>query len=100
MNRPCRIHFHEDAAPLFGQLPKQYQSYVPGANKSDHDVVRALLAQNAYYIDFSNGTVLRTRQNGKKSDPIDFPVASVSFVEWFYGEAVPPPLNPDVRKKP
>lgn len=100
MNRPCRIHFHEDAAPLYGQLPKQYQSYVHGGRRSDNDVVEILLAQNAFYIDFSNGAILRTRLNGKDSDPVDFPVASVSFVEWFYGEDVPSPLKPDVRKKP
>jgi hypothetical protein len=78
MNRPCRIHFHDDSLVCIDRLG--LASY-------------SLLAQNAFYIDF-NPQVLRTRVGGKDDDPIDFPLDSVSHIEWFYGDDVPEPLVP------
>ncbi len=99
MNRPCTIHFHEDAAPLFGQLPEPYQRYAYDPDLKDDDPVVALLSQNAFYIDFTHGLVLRTRAPGvKEADPIDFPLSSIAWIEWYYGPHVPSPLTPYVGK--
>ena len=92
MNRPCRIHFHEDAAPLYGQLPKRYQQNVEVIDGSS-GVVSTLLTQNAFPIDFAP-MIIRTRVGGtKEEDPVDFPLASILFIEWFYGETLPAPLR-------
>jgi hypothetical protein len=99
MNRPCKIHFHEDAAPLYEQLPERYQKYVCDPDLRNGDVVPAIFSQNAFFIDFTNGTIIRTRVTGEKeADPIDFPVTSISFVEWYYGTDVPPPLKPFIGR--
>lgn len=94
MNRPCRIHFHSDAAPRPEQLPERYQHNVEGAALGSP--ISTLLVQNAFFIDFAPG-ILRTRVGGVKEedrvDPVDFPVESVAFIEWFYGDT-PSPLRP------
>lgn len=94
MNRPCKIHFHEDTGPLYGQLPGRYQQYVCDPDLGENDVVLALYSQHAFYIDFTHGVIIRTRVTGEKeADPIDFPSGSVAFIEWYYGTDVPPPLK-------
>lgn len=94
MNRPCRIYFHEDAAPSVAQLPPRYRSNVEtDATYTDHLV--ALLVQNAFYVDYAHGSIVRTRVGGSKNeDPVDFPLASISHVEWFYGDDIPEALVP------
>ena len=99
MNRPCLIRFHEDTAPLYEDLPERYHRYVCDSGLSNNDPVIALYSQHAFYIDFSNGAILRTRVTGEKeSDPVDFPMASVALIEWYYGTKVPPPLTPFVGR--
>lgn len=96
MNRPCLIHFHDDAAPLANQLPERYQDniYEKGGGGVIDYTVRSLLVQNAFPIDFAP-EIIRTRVGGtKEEDPVDFPLASISFIEWFYGDDVPSPLVP------
>lgn len=96
MNRPCRIHFHDDAGPLLGQLPERYRQNVEDCDGSGQ-VVRTLLVQNAFPIDFAP-IIIRTRVGGtKEENPVDFPLASVLFIEWFYGSDVPSPLRPWTR---
>jgi hypothetical protein len=93
MNRPCRIHFHDDSAPSVEQLPERYRNNV---EKSAHQGVQryALLVQNAFPIDFAPN-IIRTRVGGtKEEDPVDFPLESISHIEWFYGSEVPAPLSP------
>jgi hypothetical protein len=97
MNQPGCIHFHEDSAPLYDQFPERYQKNVkmfryPGEVS---DTVESVLVQNAFYVDFSDGKILRTRVGGVKGeDPLDFPFTSISHIEWFYGDDVPEPLTP------
>jgi len=99
MNRPCKIYFNEDNALLYGQLPERYKKYVCDPDLDDDDVVLALYSQNAFLIDFTNGSILRTRVTGEKeADPIDFPMNAISAIEWYYGTDVPPPLTPFVGK--
>lgn len=94
MNRPCRIHFHEDSAPVIELLPERYRDNLE--HTTYQGVSRySLLAQTAFYIDFAPN-ILRTRVSGMREDPIDFPLESVSHVEWFYGDDVPSPLTPYV----
>lgn len=94
MNRPCRIHFHEDAAPLYSHLPERYQHNVYECDNTQTGIVRSLLVQNAFPIDFAPH-IIRTRVCGtKEEDPVDFPLASISLIEWFYGPVVPEPLRP------
>lgn len=102
MNRPCRIHFHEDSAPSFEELPTRYQKNVEGYDSMNggYGPVDTLLVQIAFLIDFAPH-ILRTRVDGtKEEDPVDFPLSSISFVEWFYGEDVPEPLRPWVPREP
>lgn len=99
MNRPCRIHFHDDAAPLFDQLPERYRDNVDakGGGAGSPRTVRSLLVQNAFPIDFAPA-IIRTRVDGtKEEDPVDFPLASIMFIEWFYGPTAPEPLRPWTR---
>ncbi len=97
MNKPCRIHFHDDAAPTLSQLPERYRANI---ETSGGGVVHSLLVQNAFYVDYTHGMVVRTRLVSRHTDdPIDFPLASVSLVEWFYGEDVPAPLKPEPSTK-
>lgn len=94
MNRPARIHFHEDSAPLYADLPDRYRSNVEEGGRNGVVEVRTLLVQKAFLIDFAPH-ILRTRVGGtKEEDPLDFPLASISFIEWFYGPSVPSPLRP------
>ncbi len=88
MDRPARIHFHEDAAPYYDSLPKRYQE---NAAYNSDGVVTSLLIQHGFPIDFTKGSIIRTRVEGSR-DPVDFPLASVLFIEWFYGEDLPSPL--------
>lgn len=90
MNRPCRIHFHEDSAPLVDSLP---DPYLVNLRRATHQGATqfSLLVQNAFYIDFAPN-ILRTRLSGKEDNPIDFPIESISHIEWFYGDDVPEPL--------
>lgn len=87
MNRPCLIHFHVDDAPFVVDLPVRYQDRVANAaeyvNGNEH-LALALSVDHAFYIDVAPH-LLRTRANGDKlEDPVDFPVSSISFIEWFY----------------
>lgn len=96
MNRPCRIHFHADSAPLLDQLPPRYQE---NANIFEFNgaMYLTILVQNAFPIDFAP-SIIRTRVAGtKEEDPIDFFMESISHIEWFYGSVVPHPLTPRVR---
>lgn len=94
MNHPCKIYFHEDTAPLYGQLPDRYKAYVCDPDLDDDDPVVCLLSQNAFFIDFTNGSILRTRVGGhKEEDPIDFPISSIAWIEWYYGSNAPAPLT-------
>lgn len=97
MNRPCHIFFHEDSSPLPESLPERY---------ADNLIVHArqgvsylsLLVQNAFVVDYAP-SILRTRVTGtKEEDPVDFPLDSISHIEWFYGESVPPPLCPQPHR--
>lgn len=93
MNRPCRIHFHEDSSPNLRSIPEEYHSNLEKTTSAGISRL-SLLAQNAFYIDFAPN-ILRTRIGGtKEEDPIDFPVESITHIEWFYGDKVPEPLTP------
>lgn len=92
MNRPCRIRFHEDSAPRLEDLPERYHPYLETRTRQGVHTI-SLLAQHAFYVDFAPN-ILRTRSGGRHDDPIDFPMDSVSCIEWFYGEDVPEPLVP------
>lgn len=102
MNRPCKITFHENSAPLLGELPDRYQEYTDLVlgNRDEYfneSPVGSIFVQNAFLIDFAP-LVLRTRVGGtKEEDPIDFPLSTILFIEWFYGSDVPSPLKPWVR---
>lgn len=89
MNRPCLIHFHPDDAPLVVDLPERYQERVLSTDtyaNSDDRLALSIALDHAFYIDFAPHLV-RTRAGGnKEEDPVDFPVSSVSFIEWFYGK--------------
>lgn len=89
MNKPCYVHFHPDDAPLVMDLPKRYQERVVTATGHEHvedQIALTLAVGHAFYIDVAPH-LLRTRANGDKlEDPVDFPVSSVSFIEWFYGK--------------
>lgn len=93
MNKPCQIRFHEDSAPLFERLPERYRSHATELRGGRE--VLSLLVQNAFIIDYAP-EILRTRVGGSKSEnPVDFPLASISFIEWYYGTEVPEPLTPE-----
>lgn len=93
MNRPCRIHFHDDSAPPISQLPERYKNNAETITRQGVSSY-TLLVQNAFPIDFAPH-ILRTRVGGtKEEDPLDFPWESIAFVEWFYGSEVPAPLHP------
>lgn len=95
MNRPCRIHFHDDSAPGVGQLPERYRDNMQTHSRQGVSTY-SLLVQNAFYIDFAPH-ILRTRVGGtKEEDPVDFPVDIISHIEWFFGQDVPSPLTPFV----
>jgi len=104
MNRPCKITFHENSAPLIRELPERYYmntDLVLGNGSGDEyfsdSPVGSIFVQNAFLIDFAP-LVLRTRVGGtKEEDPIDFPLSTILFIEWFYGSDVPSPLKPWVR---
>jgi hypothetical protein len=87
MNRPCFVHFHPDDAPLVTDLPERYQARVVSTNgyeNSDEKLALTIAIDHAFYIDFAPH-LLRTRAGGnKEEDPVDFPVSSISFIEWFY----------------
>lgn len=96
MNRPCRIHFHEDSSPDAEQLPHRYQDNLE-SHTADGARVCSLLVQNAFYIDYAPH-ILRTRVGGtREENPVDFPTDTISHVEWFFGQEVPAPLTPYVR---
>ena len=98
MNRPCKINFHDDDAPLLNQLPERYRRNAESDPLTG--VVYSLLLQNAFPIDFAP-TIIRTRVGGtKEENPVDFPLASISSIEWFYGSDVPAPLTPWVPRAP
>lgn len=100
MNRPCRIHFYADAAPSISRLPDRYKVNAEILDESgqDSDAVASIMVQNAFPIDFAP-EIIRTRVGGKKEeDPVDFPLSSISFIEWFYGADVPNELEPYVRR--
>jgi hypothetical protein len=66
---------------------------------SHGQAIKTLLVQNAFPIDFAP-EIIRTRVGGtKEEDPVDFPLASISHIEWFYGNDLPEPLTP-VEPKP
>lgn len=97
MNRPCRIHFHEDSSSFLSRLPDRYKDNIEVYTEQGVSV-GSLLSQNAFYIDFAP-SVLRTRVSGsKEEDPVDFPIDSISHIEWFYGDDVPEPLEPWVQQ--
>lgn len=96
MNRPCRIYFHEDTAPIIEHLPERYQANAEAEEGTG--IVTSLLVQNAFPIDFAP-EIIRTRVAGSKEEnPVDFPLASISLIEWFYGNDVPEPLVPYVPR--
>lgn len=100
MNRPCKISFHEETAPLYGQLSHEFQKYVCEPDLDDDDLVLSIYSQYAFYIDFTHGVILRAKVTGEREgNPIDFPTSSISFVEWYYGTKVPPPLTPYVESE-
>lgn len=92
MNRPCTVHFHQDAAPLIDNLPDRYRANV--ISRTGFGEVMSIAVQHAFYIDYAPN-ILRTRVGGtKEEDPIDFFQESISFIEWYYGSDVPPQLMP------
>lgn len=98
MNRPCRIHFHEDKSPWVESLPERYQANVE-ANPSNPEIVGSIIVQNAFYVDYAP-SIIRTRVGGtKKEDPVDFQGSSITHIEWFYGDDVPEGLVPDPGRK-
>lgn len=101
MNRPCRIHFYDDSAPLVDQLPERYRGNIDskGGGAGLAYTVRSLLVQSAFYVDYAPD-IVRTRVGGtKEEDPVDFPVEGISHIEWFYGSDVPSPLTPFVDNR-
>lgn len=90
MNRSCLVHFHPDDAPFVSDLPERYQERVIQTNgfadDQENQLALSIAIDHAFYIDFAPH-LLRTRAGGsKEEDPVDFPVSSLAFVEWFYGD--------------
>lgn len=96
MNRPCKINFHDDAAPIKWDLPDRYQANATIVGQGI-DTVRSLLVQHAFYVDFAP-EILRTRVGNREDNPVDFPMSSVSHIEWFYSDT-PSPLVPFVDNR-
>jgi hypothetical protein len=92
MNRPARIHFHQDADVRARDLPERYLPNVTTFGPGD-DQVRTILVQVAFPIDYAP-SIIRTRLDHYHDDPVDFPLVSISMIEWFYGDQVPDPLRP------
>lgn len=91
MNRPCIAHFHYDDAPRVIDLPERYHDYVirdDWDKPFEEQIALAVSLGHAFYIDFAPN-VLRTRVGGnKEEDPVDFPMSSISFIEWDYSRKV------------